>query len=67
MLLHALSDGERRSHCRREIEALEHWLRRLVHETFSDAYGPAYLDAIGEDGNRIFKSETAKELNARRG
>jgi hypothetical protein len=67
MPLHALSDDERRSHCRREIEALEHWLRRLVHETFSEVYGTAYLDAVGDDGNRLFKSETAKAIEARQG
>jgi hypothetical protein len=67
MPLHALSDDERRSHCRREIEALEHWLRRLVHETFSEAYGANYLHAADNDGNRLFKSETAAEIEARRG
>ena len=67
MPLHALSDDERRSHCRREIEALEHWLRRLVHETFSRIYGPAYLDANGEEGNRLFASKVADEIKARHG
>jgi hypothetical protein len=66
MPFHALSDDERRSYCRREIEALELWLRRLVHETFSAAYGAAYLDATGPDGNRLFKSETARQVAARR-
>jgi hypothetical protein len=66
MPLHALSDDERRSHCRREIEALEHWLRRLVHEAFSETYGPAYFDADGEDGNRLFKSQTVRATRERR-
>lgn len=66
MPLHTLSDDERRSHCRREIDALELWLRRLVHEIFSDAYGPEYLDAVGADGNPLFKAPTIKEIKARR-
>jgi len=66
MPLHALSDDERRSHCRREIEALELWLRRLVHDTFSDAYGAAYLDAKGDDGNQLFNAEMSRNIAARR-
>jgi Swt1-like HEPN len=62
MPLHALSDDERRSHCRREIEALELWLRRLVHETFSAAYGAKYLDAKGEDGNKLFNAEMSRHI-----
>ena len=65
MPLHVLTDDERRSHCRREIEALEHWLRRLVHETLSQAYGVTYLDATGEDGNRLFKTATAANIKER--
>ena len=65
MPLHTLTDDERRSHCRREIEALEHWLRRLVHETFSEAYGPDYLDATGGDGNPLFKPATAMQIKDR--
>jgi hypothetical protein len=66
MPLHQLTDDERRSHCRREIEALEHWLRRLVHETFSGVYGPGYLDAVGGDGNRLFRNETVAATKNRR-
>lgn len=66
MPLHALSDDERRSYCRREIEALELWLRRLVHEAFLDAYGSAYLDAAGADGNPLFKAKTAELIKGRR-
>lgn len=62
MPLHALSDDERRSHCRREIEALELWLRRLVHETFSAAYGAKYLDAEGDDGNKLFNAEMSRQI-----
>jgi hypothetical protein len=66
MPLHELTDDERRSHCRREIEALECWLRRLVHETFSKAYGPGYLDATGKDGNQLFRTDTVKAIEVRR-
>jgi hypothetical protein len=66
MPLHELTDDERRSLCRREIEALEHWLRRLVHGTLFAAYGAEYLDAVGEDCTRLFRKETIETIEARR-
>jgi hypothetical protein len=65
MPLHELTDDERRSHSRRAIEAMEVWLRRLVHETFSKAYGSHYLNAIGSDGNSIFNTQLKRKINGR--
>jgi hypothetical protein len=66
MPLHELTDDERHSHCRREIKALELWLRRLVHETFSKTYGAEYLNAAGKDGNPLFKKKTIEAIEGRR-
>lgn len=66
MPLHKLTDDERRSYCRREIEALELWLRRLVPETFSQVHGLGYLGAIGNDGSPLFAKKTVKAIEARR-
>lgn len=66
MDLHVWSDDERRAHCRRELEALEHWLRRLVHETLSAEHGDEYLEAVYGDGRRLIKKEVAHDIAQRR-
>jgi hypothetical protein len=66
MDLHFLSDDERRPHCRCELEALEHWLRRLIHETFSAAHGAEYLDAVDQGGRRLIKKQVALDIADRR-
>ena len=59
MDLHLLSDDERRALCRRELEALEHWLRRLIHEPLSAAHGADYLVAVDQGGRRLIKKPVA--------
>jgi hypothetical protein len=66
MNLHLLSDDERRAHCRRELEALEHWLRRLIDETFSAAHGPDYLEAVDQGGRQLIKNEVRRGIAERR-
>jgi Swt1-like HEPN len=65
MDLHLLSDDERRALCRRELEALELWLRRLIHEAFSAAHGAEYLDAV-DRGGRLIKKQVAGDIADRR-
>lgn len=65
MDLHLLSDDERRALCRRELEALELWLRRLIHEAFSAAHGAEYLDAV-DRGGRLIKKQVAGGIADRR-
>jgi hypothetical protein len=65
MDLHLLSDDERRALCRRELEALEHWLRRLIHETLSAAHGADYLDAVDQGGRRVIKKPVADDIAER--
>jgi len=65
MDLHLLNNDARRSLCRRELEALEHWLRRLVHETLAAAHSVEYLDAVDRGGRRLIKREVRDEIAKR--
>ena len=56
MPLHRLPIGEIRDYCKRDIESLEYWLRRLIDEVLSDVYGSNYLYAKDKDGNNIINS-----------
>jgi len=56
MPLHRLPIGEIRDHCKQDIESLEYWLRRLINEVLSNAYGNNYLYAKDKDGNNIINS-----------
>lgn len=61
-MLHSMPESEMRDQCKRAIEGLEYWLRRLIDGRLTEAYGPAYVDAIRADGSRILKSEIARDL-----
>jgi len=65
MPLHSLKESELRDHCKRAIEGLELWLRRLIHDKLSAAYGGNYLDAARPDGTRVIRSELARTLTER--
>ena len=63
MPLHKLSEDELRSHCKRTVEALEFWLRRLIHVCLSETYGSEYVHATKSNGvDRVIRSEIAKRL-----
>ena len=61
-----LSEQDLRERGRRAIENLELWLRRLIDEQLSAAYGPEYHSAVRDDGSRVFNSALAKSLLAKR-
>jgi hypothetical protein len=65
MPLHSVLESELRDHCKRSIEALELWLRRLIDQMLSSVYGPSYIDAIKPGGHRVVKTEIAKRLKER--
>ena len=65
MPLHSLPDSELREHCRRAIEGLELWLRRLIHETFSDKFSPNYIDVVTPRGVRLVRGQLAESLKQR--
>ena len=62
MPLYSMPENEMRNHCKRAIEGLEFWLRRLIDNRLSDAYGPNYVDATRADGSRIIRSELSRKL-----
>jgi hypothetical protein len=51
-----------RDHCKRSIEALEHWLRRLIDREFTEKYGAGYLDADRPGSGRLIRGEMARRL-----
>jgi len=63
MPLHRLTEDELRSYCKRTVEALELWLRRLIHVTLSESYGSDYLHATKSNGvDRVIRTEIANRL-----
>jgi hypothetical protein len=62
MPLYAVPENELRDHCKRSIEGLELWLRRLIDQKLSAAYGPNYLDATRPNGDRIVRNEIRDRL-----
>lgn len=51
--------------CWKDIENMEHWARRLIHEVLSEKYGSNYFAHTDENGNRLIKSEIVKALQKR--
>ena len=63
--LFSLSETQLRSLCRRQIETMEHWSRRLITDTFTEAYGKEYWNETLNDGQPLVKSETRSRVNRR--
>ena len=59
------TEDEIRSVCRKEIESLEHWTRRLVHETLTTQYGDNYFSHKDND-EPLIKKEIASRVNRMR-
>ncbi len=56
-----LKEEEKRSICKKEIENLENWLRRLVHESLSKEYGNNYLE-YKDNNNYLIKAEIRQKV-----
>lgn len=54
-----------RSTCKDRIESLEHWLRRLIDDELSRAYGDYFSHADGK-GNRLIRNSLSKQVDQRR-
>lgn len=65
MPLHELTETQLRDACRRQIEGLERWLRRLIDERLIAAYGDNYIDAVKDGGDAVIKSEICRRLKGR--
>lgn len=57
-----LKEEEKRSICKKEIENLEIWLRRLVHESLSKEYGNNYLEYKDKNNNYLIKTEIRQKV-----
>jgi hypothetical protein len=65
MLLSA-TNSELRDLCRTTIETLEVWLRRLIDQQLSDAFGSDYLQQQDKSGNFIVKKSVREGVQSRR-
>lgn len=65
MPLYSIAESERRDACKRSIEALELWLRRLVDQKLSPEFGAEYLNATKANGERLINSKIARNVEAR--
>lgn len=66
MPVHSVSESQLRDSCRRALEGLELWLRRLIDCQLTVSYGPDYVNAQRQDGSRVIKKDLAEILAKRR-
>lgn len=59
------TEDDLRSVCRKEIETLEHWTRRLIHETLTAQYGEDYFSYVKND-EPLIKGEITSRVNKMR-
>ena len=64
MSLSHLPIDELRSLCKRRIETLETWLRRLVRDKFQTSYGDEYFEQEGDE-NCLFNKDIRQRANSR--
>lgn len=57
-----LSEDELKAICRRSIESLEIWARRLIHEKMTEKYGENYVNTQKEDGSYLINKETRTHI-----
>lgn len=58
------TEEELRSICRKNIESLEMWARRLIHEKFREKYGTDYVDYKTSAENFLIKREVRDHIHA---
>ncbi|MBQ7903193.1 MAG: hypothetical protein IJ362_05630 [Oscillospiraceae bacterium] len=61
-MYHTYTEIELREYCRTNIETLEIWARRLIHEKMVEEYGENYINKQFDDGNFLVKSEIRKHI-----
>lgn len=65
MSLHLLNSEELRATCKSCLENFEFWLKRLIHEQFSQAYGENYMEYRYDNGDYLIKSEIRQNIRDR--
>jgi len=64
--LYGLSEADLREYCRRVMESLELWLRRLIDDVLTPTYGADYLNAQDDYGNYIINREVRENVAQRK-
>lgn len=59
------TEDDLRSVCKKEIETLEHWIRRLIHETLTAHYGSDYF-SFKKNDEPLIKGEITARINKMR-
>jgi len=65
MPLNSYDTDELRDHCRRHLERLEAWVRRLIHDEFTQKYGSNYLEAKLPDDSFLLNSGIRTHIRER--
>lgn len=65
MPFHLLLEDELRSICKKKVESLEYWLRRIIHEKFSNQFGANYFQLKLENNESVIKGEITKKAQGR--
>lgn len=65
LALQKVTDAELRSICKERIEALEHWLRRLIDDLLAPTYGD-YFAHVDAKGNRLIRGSLSQQVESRR-
>lgn len=63
--LQKVTDVELRSICKERIEALEHWLRRLIDDLLAPTYED-YFVYVDAKGNRLIRGSLSQQVERRR-
>ena len=61
-MYHEYTQDQLRQYCRNNIESLEIWARRLIHEKMTEKYGTGFINKKFDDGNYLIKSEIRKHI-----
>lgn len=60
------TNDELRAICRQEIETLEHWARRIIHEILTESYGKDYISYKNENNEPLIRGEITTRINRMR-
>jgi len=61
-MYYGMGFDELRSYCRKCIDSLEHWARRLIHEQLTEKYGSNYLCAVNANNEPIVKKSIRENV-----
>ena len=62
MSLHLIPTEVLRTSCRQTLEGCEHWLRRLIHDSFRAAFGPEYVQTAVLSGQAVFRKDLRERV-----